>query len=162
MPIPSSIPSASGAPTSIGRSLTTWRVAESEDVEKGSGERPGALLTRRTEEGMEPDDLLCSRNSRLQNDSREQADRSCCSQNAHDQMCSSDARSKEQSAYSLWGSWGIRRPSLGLEARLGQSIIKQSEGRAGEEYLPVGGRVRKLSAIKGGRQRAGATWLPSC
>jgi hypothetical protein len=27
-------------------------------------ERPGALLARRTEEGMEPDDLLCSRNAR--------------------------------------------------------------------------------------------------
>ena len=48
-------------------------------------------------------------------------------------MCSSDARSEEQSAYSLWGSWGIRRPSLGLVARLGQSIVKQSEGRAGEK-----------------------------
>ncbi len=73
-------------------------------------------------------------------------------------MCSSDARSEEQSAYSLWESWGIRRPSLGLEARLGQSIVKQSEGRVRFS----GGRVRKLSAIKGGRQRAGATWLPSC
>ena len=30
------------------------------------GERPGALLARRTEEGMEPDDLLCSRNARPQ------------------------------------------------------------------------------------------------
>jgi len=29
-------------------------------------ERPGALLARRTEEGMEPDDLLCSRNARPQ------------------------------------------------------------------------------------------------
>jgi hypothetical protein len=28
------------------------------------GERPGALLARRTEEGMESDDLLCSRNAR--------------------------------------------------------------------------------------------------
>ncbi len=34
--------------------------------------------------GMEADDLLCSRNARPQNDSREQADRSSCSQNAHD------------------------------------------------------------------------------
>jgi hypothetical protein len=33
---------------------------------------------------MEADDLLCSRNARPQNDSREQADRSSCSQNAHD------------------------------------------------------------------------------
>ena len=30
----------------------------------GRGERPGALLARRTEERMEPDDLLCSRNAR--------------------------------------------------------------------------------------------------
>ena len=29
-------------------------------------ERPGALLARRAEEGMEPDDLLCSRNARPQ------------------------------------------------------------------------------------------------
>ena len=28
------------------------------------GERPGALLARRTEKRMEPDDLLCSRNAR--------------------------------------------------------------------------------------------------
>jgi hypothetical protein len=31
-----------------------------------------------------------------------------------------DARSEEQSAYSLWGCWGIRRPSL--DARNGRSI----------------------------------------
>jgi hypothetical protein len=31
---------------------------------KKSREWPGALLARRTEEGMEPDDLLCSRNAR--------------------------------------------------------------------------------------------------
>ncbi len=140
MPRPSSIPSASVAPISIGRLLTTWRVAESEDVEKGSGERPGALLTRRTEEGMEPDDLLCSRNSRPQNDSREQADRSSARRTRTIRMCSSDARSEEQSAYSLWESWGIRRPSLGLEARLGQSIVKQSEGRAGEKVKRNKGR----------------------
>jgi hypothetical protein len=30
----------------------------------GGREQPGALLARRTEEGMEPDDLLCSRNAR--------------------------------------------------------------------------------------------------
>ena len=34
---------------------------------------------------MEPDDLLCSRNARPQNDAKEQADRSSCSQNAHDE-----------------------------------------------------------------------------
>ena len=28
------------------------------------GEWPGALLARRTEDGMEPDDLLCSHNAR--------------------------------------------------------------------------------------------------
>ena len=42
---------------------------------------------------------------------------------------------------------GRRRPSLGLMARRGKSIAKQSEGRAGEKYLPVGGRVRKLRAV---------------
>src|SRR2546430_1089331 len=39
-------------------------------------------------------------------------------------------------------------PSLGLMAHLGKSIAKQSEGRAGERYLPVGGRVRKLRAVE--------------
>jgi hypothetical protein len=39
-------------------------------------------------------------------------------------------------------------PSLGLMARPGKSIAKQSEGRAGEKYLPVGGRVRKLRAVE--------------
>jgi hypothetical protein len=33
-------------------------------------------------------------------------------------------------------------------ARPGKSIAKQSEGRAGEKYLPVDGRVRKLRAVK--------------
>ena len=42
---------------------------------------------------------------------------------------------------------GIRRASPGLMARPGKSIAKQSEGRAGEKYLPVGGRVRKLRHI---------------
>jgi hypothetical protein len=32
-------------------------------------------------------------------------------------------------------------------ARPGKSIAKQSEGRAGEKCLPVGGRVRKLRAV---------------
>ena len=53
-------------------------------LKKGAGERPGALLVRGTEEGMRPDDLSCSRNARPENDLREQADRSSCSQNAHD------------------------------------------------------------------------------
>ena len=43
---------------------------------------------------------------------------------------------------------GRGRPSPGLMARLGRSIAKQSEGRAGEKYLPVGGRVRKLRAVE--------------
>ena len=42
---------------------------------------------------------------------------------------------------------GRGKPSLGLMARLGKSIAKQSEGRAGEKYLPMGGRVRKLRAV---------------
>jgi hypothetical protein len=33
---------------------------------KDEREWPGALLARRTEEGMEADDLLCSRNARPQ------------------------------------------------------------------------------------------------
>ena len=33
-------------------------------------------------------------------------------------------------------------------ARPGKSIAKQSEGRAGGKYLPVGGRVKKLRAIR--------------
>ena len=33
-------------------------------------------------------------------------------------------------------------------ARSGKSIAKQSEGGAGEKYLPVGGRVRKLRAVE--------------
>ncbi|MEK7351962.1 MAG: hypothetical protein AAB177_13895, partial [Nitrospirota bacterium] len=43
-----------------------------------------------------------------------------------------DARSEEQSAYSLWERWGIRRPLPGRMARLG---------------VPVGGRVRTLRAV---------------
>ena len=33
-------------------------------------------------------------------------------------------------------------------ARPGKSIAKQSEGRAGEKYLPVGGRVRRTRAVE--------------
>jgi hypothetical protein len=43
----------------------------------------------------------------------------------------------------------LRRCSLGLMARLGKSIAKQSEGWVGEKYLPVGERVRKLRAVGG-------------
>ena len=42
----------------------------------------------------------------------------------------------------------IGRPSLGLMTRPGRSIAKQSEGRAGEKCLPVGGRVKKLRAVE--------------
>ena len=38
-------------------------------------------------------------------------------------------------------------PSPGLMVRHGKSIAKQSEGRAGEKCLPVGGRVRKSRAV---------------
>jgi hypothetical protein len=41
----------------------------------------------------------------------------------------------------------IGRPSPGLVARPGRSIAKQSEGRAGEKYLPVGGQARKLRVM---------------
>jgi len=40
---------------------------------------------------------------------------------------------------------GLRRPLLGLRARQGKSIAMQSEGRAGEKYLPV--QVRTLRAV---------------
>jgi len=36
--------------------------------------------------------------------------------------------------------------SPGLMARPGKSIAKQSEGRVGEKYLPMSGRVGKLRA----------------
>jgi hypothetical protein len=35
----------------------------------------------------------------------------------------------------------------GLLARPGKSIATQSEGRAGEKYLPMGGRERKSCAV---------------
>ncbi|MEO8046496.1 MAG: hypothetical protein ABI684_04355 [Nitrospirota bacterium] len=49
-----------------------------------------------------------------------------------------DARSEEQSACSLWGSCGIRRPLLGIMAHLGKPIAKQSESMAVEKYLSAG------------------------
>ena len=65
------------------------------------------------------------------------------------QRCSFDARREGQSGCSPEGKVGkIERPSPGLMARPGKSIAKQSEGRAGEKYLPVGGRVRKLRAVE--------------
>ena len=59
-----------------------------------------------------------------------------------------DARSEEQSVCSFWRSRGIRRSSPGLLTRPERSIARQSEGRAGEKYLPVGGRVRKSRAVE--------------
>ena len=46
------------------------------------------------------------------------------------------------------GYCGFGRPAPGLMARRGKSIAKQSEGRAGEKYLPVGARVRKPRAVE--------------
>ena len=42
----------------------------------------------------------------------------------------------------------IERPSSGLTARLGKSIAKQSEGRAGEKHLPVGGPDEKVARYR--------------
>ena len=50
-----------------------------------------------------------------------------------DLLCSRNARS--------------RTPLARAMARPGKSIAKQSEGRAGGKYLPVGGRVRKSRAL---------------
>ena len=43
---------------------------------------------------------------------------------------------------------GIGRPSLGLMARPGKSIAKQSAGRVAGKYLPVGGRVKRSCAVR--------------
>src|SRR5437870_9419441 len=45
-------------------------------------ERPGALLARRAEEGMDPNDLLCSRNARPQKDRQGASMLVLCSRNA--------------------------------------------------------------------------------
>ena len=39
-------------------------IYKGDNSSSGGKGRPGALLARRTEEGMETDDLLCSRNAR--------------------------------------------------------------------------------------------------
>ena len=45
----------------------TYLVSASSSATGRMGKKwPGALLARRAEEGMEPDDLLCSRNARPQ------------------------------------------------------------------------------------------------
>ena len=63
-------------------------------------------------------------------------------------MCSFDARSKGQPWPLPYREMKrIRRPSPGLMARPVKSIAKQSEGRAGEKYLPVGGRVRAAAFL---------------
>ena len=63
-----------------------------------------------------------------------------------------DARSmravKGSLGHSLERRFRALEPSPGLLARPGKSIAKQSEGRAGEKYLPVGGRVRKPRAVE--------------
>jgi len=51
---------------------------------------------------------------------------------------------------------GLRRPSLGLVARHGKSIVKQSEGRAGEKYLPVGGTGEKV--VRSGKSISPHPW----
>ena len=61
-----------------------------------------------------------------------------------------DVRSWEPNQAAPWRETSeLGRPSPGQMARLGKSIAKQSEGRAGEQYLPVGGRVRKPRAVEG-------------
>ena len=45
------------------------------------------------------------------------------------------------------GKESNRKASPGFMARLGKSIAKQSEGRVGKKYLPVGGRVKKLRTV---------------
>ena len=57
-----------------------------------------------------------------------------------------DARSEEQSAYFPWGSRGIRKPSLGMMARLGKPIAEQSEGMAVDKYLSAGWAGEKVCA----------------
>ncbi len=87
--------------------------------------------------GIEPDNLLCSRNARPQKAlvgraqwKINQAPSLKKEQASLGGACISlDARSEEQSACSLWGSWGIRRPLLGIMARLGKPIAKQSVAR---------------------------------
>jgi hypothetical protein len=90
---------------------------------------------------MEADDLLCSRNARSRTPLVGRAQWKINQPPSLERKRASlegayisfDARSKEQSVYSLWESSGTRRPSLGLMARLG---------------VLVGGRVRKSRAIE--------------
>ena len=100
--------------------------------QKDNGERPGALLARRTRRGWRLM-IFCARATRGLRMMRRSRQTVLLARRAPTiKRWSLDARSEEQSAYSFWGSRGIRRPSLGLMARLG---------------VPVGGRVRKSRAV---------------
>jgi len=91
----------------------------------------------------------CSRNARPQKSRRGSSQTILCARRTRTiKRCSSDACSEGQSGCSPEGEVGkTRRPSPGQLARPGKSIAKQSEGGAGEKYLPVGGRVRTLRAV---------------
>src|SRR4029078_10066513 len=89
-----------------------------------------------------------------------------CSQNAHGETVLAWDKSASRRARGFWEGENIARskgqpwplppgevgkfgrPSHGLMARPGKSIAKQSEGRAGDMCLPVGGRVRKSRAVE--------------
>jgi len=83
---------------------------------------------------MEPDDLLCSRNARPPKDARGQAPILLARRAPTIKRWSLDARSKGQPwPFPLGQVAKFGRPSPGLMARLGESIAKQSEGRAGKK-----------------------------
>ena len=101
--------------------------------------RPGATWVRfsqaeprKHEETRSTRPPLCSPNARLQMMRGSRQTVLLARRAPTIKRWSLDARSEEQSAYSLWGSWGVRRPSPGLMARPG---------------VPVGGRVRKSRAV---------------
>ena len=86
---------------------------------------------------------------------------------ADDLLCSRNARSEGQSGCSPQGKLeNFGRPSPGILPRHGKVIAKQSEGRADEKYLPVGGQVRRTRAVENQsapipeRQRASFTTRP--
>ena len=109
--------------------------------------------------------IFCARETRgLRRMRRGAARCPSCAQNAHDRNVLAWDKSASRRARG-WAGENVARskgqpwplpsrevkrtggPSPGLMARPGKSIAKQSEGRAGEKYLPVGGRVRKLCAV---------------
>jgi len=57
-------------------------------------------------------------------------------------MCSLDARSEDSLAAPLKAKRGNRKALARANGTSRKSIAKQSEGRAGEKCLPVGGRVK--------------------